>query len=75
MVYGICGVSFPFTEGAKLVSLNEKQRGFPTGVRFMKDTTYKECILVIDPTLNTATYNGSIPLDIQHVEVRRQREN
>ena len=64
---------FPFlgSEGAKLVSLNEKQRGFPTGLRFMPDTSYKDPpLLVVEPTLNTATYQENITLDIQHVEVR-----
>ncbi|XP_011410302.1 PREDICTED: restriction of telomere capping protein 5-like [Amphimedon queenslandica] len=56
-------------KGAKLVSLNEKQRGFPTGIRFMSDTSYKEPLLVIDSSLNTATYKGNITLDIQKVEV------
>lgn len=59
------------SEGAKLVSLNEKQRGFPTGLRFMPDTSYKDPpLLVVEPTLNTATYQENITLDIQHVEVR-----
>ena len=59
------------SEGSKLVSLNEKQRGFPTGLRFMPDTSYKDPpLLVVEPTLNTATYQENITLDIQHVEVR-----
>lgn len=56
------------TAGAKLISLNEKQRGFPTGLRVMADSQYKEAVLLVEPSLEKALHNG-IPLDVQQVEV------
>lgn len=56
-------------KGAKLISLNEKQRGFPVGLRFMKDTSYKSNFLLIEPDFENAFRNEDIPFRVTRVEV------
>ena len=52
-----------------LISLNEKSRGFPTGLRVMENTQYKRCILKLESSLDTALLNDSIPLSVVKIEV------
>ena len=56
-------------EGAKLISLNEKQRGFPVGLRFMKDTSYKSNFVLIEPDFENGFRNEDIPFRVTRVEV------
>jgi hypothetical protein len=62
-------MSFVIVVGAKLISLNEKQRGFPTGLRVMTDTNYKDCVLMVDSSLEKVTYKNGLPLDLKEIEV------
>lgn len=55
--------------GAKLVSLNEKQRGFPTGLRVMESDKYKEELLHMDSSLERAKFMTSDPMPVQRLEV------
>lgn len=70
LIYNMIFNFFHSLAGAKLMSLNEKQRGFPTGLRVMADTNYKDCVLLVDSSFEKATYNGNVPLEIQEVEVK-----
>lgn len=57
-----------FIAGAKLISLNQKQRGFPTGLRVMADDSYRSVTLFIDSSLEKGEMNG-LPLTIDEIVV------
>ncbi len=55
--------------GAKLVSLNEKQRGFPCGLRVMASEKYDYCLLEIKASLEEARINEGCWMQIHLMEV------
>lgn len=55
--------------GAKLVSLNEKQRGFPTGLRVMASQRYDYSLLEVKPSLEEARSGEGEWMQVQLVEV------
>ena len=55
--------------GAKFLSLNEKQRGFPTGLRVMASHRYDFCLLEVKPSLEEAQVNGGEWMQVVLVEV------
>ena len=55
--------------GAKLLSLNERQRGFPTGLRVMASQRYDYCLLEIKPSLEEIRLGEGEWMHIQSVEV------
>ena len=61
--------SFHFAAGTKLVSLNEKQRGFPTGLRIMESDKYREELLHVDSDLERAKFMNSDPMPVRRMEV------
>ena len=56
------------TGGPKRISLNEKRRGFPTGLRVMSSEKNGTCLLHVDSALETARYQG-IAMTILRMEV------
>ena len=56
------------TAGPKLVSLNEKQRGFPTGLRVTTSDKHDSCLLEVDPSLEKASFRNEVML-VRKVEV------
>ena len=56
------------TAGPKLVSLNEKQRGFPTGLRVTTSDKHDSCILEVDSSLEKASFHNEEML-VRKVEV------
>ena len=56
--------------GAKLISFNEKQRGFQTGLRFMADENYRSALLFIDSSLEKGQ-KDELSLIIEEVEVQQ----
>jgi hypothetical protein len=63
IVYTLCA------GGEKLVSLNEKQRGFPTGLRVMGSQKYDHCVFEVKPSLEEAKLQEGEWMQIQLVEV------
>ena len=59
---------YHFPAGPKRISLNEKKRGFPTGLRVMSSETNGTCLLDVDSALETAHYHGAA-MAIVSVEV------
>ena len=53
--------------GPKLISLNEKQRGFPTGLRVMKSETSE--LLKVEPSFDSVTFLSGRMLSVDCVEV------
>lgn len=58
----------PLLAGPKRISLNEKKRGFPTGLRVMSSEINGTCILDVDSSLETARCHG-ISMAIVRIEV------
>ena len=57
------------TAGPKLVSLNEKQRGFPTGLCVMESDKYQDTLLYVDSSLEKAKFLNSDLMAIQRMDV------
>lgn len=55
--------------GAKLVSLNEKQRGFPNGLRVMASQKYDYCLFEVKSSLAEARLQEGEWMQVQLVEV------
>ena len=55
--------------GAKLVSLNEKQRGFPTGLRVMSSDRHQCCVFELKSSLDEARLHEGDWLKVESVEV------
>ena len=55
----LCVCVCVFIGGPKIISLNEKRRGFPTGLRVMSSETNTTCLLQVDSALETACYRGN----------------
>ena len=55
--------------GAKLVSLNEKQRGFPKGLRVLASLKYDYCLLEIKPSLDEVRLKEAEWMHIKSIEV------
>lgn len=62
-------IMYPYSGGAKLVSLNEKQRGFPNGLRVMASQKYDYCLFEIKSSLEEARLQEGEWMQIQLVEV------
>ena len=58
-----------FIGGAKVISLNEKQRGFPVGLRVMTSDRYDDCLLEVEPSLEVARFRGGDGMSVRRVEV------
>lgn len=50
------------------MSLNEKQRGFPTGLRFMADDSHKTTLFEIDSSLEKGEKSG-LQMNVNKIEV------
>lgn len=60
---------FNFSAGPKKISLNEKKRGFPTGLRVMSSSeSTATCLLEVDSALDTACFRG-VTMTMVKVEV------
>lgn len=55
--------------GAKIVSLNEKQRGFPSGLRVMASQKYDYCLFEVKASLEEARFQEGEWMPVQLVEV------
>ena len=55
--------------GAKFLSLNEKQRGFPFGLRVMASHRYDYCLLEIKSSLEEVRHGEGEWMPVQLVEV------
>ena len=62
-------ISLLTLEGARLVSLNEKQRGFPCGLRVMASEKYKYCLLEVMASLDQARLMEGEWMQVQLIEV------
>ena len=62
-------ISLAFAAGPKLVSLNEKQRGFPTGLRVMESDKYKDILFSVDSSLDKAKFLDSDLMVVRKMEV------
>ena len=51
------------------MSLNEKQRGFPTGLRVMSSNQYDDILLEVDSSLSSAKFRGGDSMSVRRVEV------
>ena len=56
------------------MSLNEKQRGFPTGLRIIDGAGSKSCLLMVESSLESAQWNEAIPLTIRTIEAGLSNE-
>ena len=62
-------VLYLFSAGQKRISLNEKKRGFPTGLRVMSSSEANAtCLLEVDSALEMARFRG-VSMTIVKVEV------
>lgn len=55
--------------GAKLVSFNEKQRGFPNGLRVMSSQQHQYCLFEMKSSFEKARVHGGEWMKVQLVEV------
>ena len=60
--------TFFTTAGPKRISLNEKRRGFPTGLRVMSSEHNGTCLLDVDSALEMAHCRG-VAMTVVRVEV------
>ena len=67
--YELQFVVYTFTAGPKLISLNERQRGFPTGLRVMASDKHDSCLLEVDSSLEKARFRGGAEMVVRQVEV------
>lgn len=58
-----------FLGGAKFVSLNEKQRGFPTGLRVMGSQLHDYCLFEVKSSLEEARVKEGDWMQVQLMEV------
>ena len=52
-----------------MVSLNEKQRGFPTGLRVMESDKYRDTLLYMDSSLGKVKFLDSDLMSVRMIEV------
>ena len=65
----MCTHTCSCSAGPKLVSLNEKQRGFPTGLRVMESDKYRDTLLFMDSALDKVKFLDSDLMPIRRLEV------
>ena len=69
LTFSVLNNNFFFSSaGPKRISLNEKKRRFPTGLRVMSSETNGTCLLEVDSALETARYHG-VAMAIADVQV------
>lgn len=61
--------NYTFSGGAKLVSLNEKQRGFPYGLRVMASQKYEYCLFEVKSSLEEVRFQDGEWMQVVLVEV------
>ena len=52
-----------------MVSLNEKQRGFPTGLHVMESDKYRDTLLYVDSSLEKAKFLDSDLMPVRRMDV------